>query len=278
MARMSRLSSESLSEDFTPHQILTSADQVHNELQRWWQSCPPALHDQPTDWRRQIRPTKLTVSETLQEEGISSVRSCVYGCIIYINHIMNPVLKEPQSQEVKDAIREIVEIAKETPEGYGLEMGLYFGLFMAGIAVFNDSETEDLLRRKMKADTRVSIYVCFHSIISMRLADHDSMRIAPLNCLKFSGEDNIDMVSNMTGDKYKPRWVSKCMFLLSLPFTLPFFPSIDLATPPELRMLTRYLQIYFCVMQQLSFECAHVPKDRQHHTRFCKKPNSSHFY
>jgi hypothetical protein len=137
---------------------------------------------------------------------------------------MNPDLKKPQSQEVTDAIRKIVEIAKETPEGYGLEMGLYFGLFMASIAVFNDSEIEDLLRRKMKADTRVSIYVCFHSIISMRLADHDSMRIVPLNCLKFSGEDNIDMELNMTGDEYKLRWMFNCMFPLSLPFTPPSFP------------------------------------------------------
>jgi hypothetical protein len=222
MARMSRISAESLSGDFT--QILTSANQVHDELQRWWRLCLPGVRDQPTDWRRQIRPTKLTVSETLKEEGISSVRSCVSGCIIYIHHIMNPVLKEPQSQEVKNAIREIIEIAKETPEGHGLEMGLYLGLFMAGIAVFNDSETEDLLRRKMKADTRVSIYVCFHSIISMRLADHDSMRIVPLNCLKFSGEDNIDMESNMTGEKYKLRWVLTCMYPLSLPFTPPSFP------------------------------------------------------
>lgn len=58
-----------------------------------------------------------------------------------------------------EAIAEILEIAKETPEGFGLEMGLYFGLFMAGIAVFNEPNEEDLLRRKLKADTSVSIYV-----------------------------------------------------------------------------------------------------------------------
>lgn len=231
MARMSRLSAESLSEDFTPYQIQTSANQIYNDLQRWWQSCPPALRDQPTDWRRQIRPTKLTVPETLQEEGMSSIRSCMYGCVIYINHIMNPVYKEPQSPQVTEAIREILGIAKETPEGYGLEMGLYFGLFMAGIAVFNDSETEDLLRRKMKADTRVSIYVRSLSSGFMRLADYDSMRIAPLNYWKSFGEDNTDMESNTTGGKYKPKWVSKCTS--SNPFTIS---SLFSRKPPRLAL------------------------------------------
>jgi hypothetical protein len=83
----------------------------------------------------------------------------MFGCIIYLNHILDPVCREPRKPEVAEAITEILEIAKETPEGYGLEMRLYFGLFMAGIAVFNETDMEDLLRRKLKAGTRVSIYV-----------------------------------------------------------------------------------------------------------------------
>lgn len=159
MARMSRLSSESMAKDADPAYVQATAASIRDDLNRWWQSCPPALRDQPTDWRRQIRPRKLTVPETLQEEGMSSIRSCLFGCIIYLNHILDPVCREPRKPEVTEAIVEILDIAKETPEGYGLEMGLYFGLFMAGIAVFNETETEDLLRRKLKADTSVSIYV-----------------------------------------------------------------------------------------------------------------------
>lgn len=64
------------------------------------------------------------------------------------------------------AISEILEIAKETPEGYGLEMGLYFGLFMAGISVFNETPEEELLKRKLKADTRVSIYVSITTFLA----------------------------------------------------------------------------------------------------------------
>jgi hypothetical protein len=32
-------------------------------------------------------------------------------------------------------------------------------MFMTGVAVFNDVETKNLLRRKLKADTNVGIYV-----------------------------------------------------------------------------------------------------------------------
>jgi hypothetical protein len=148
-----------MNKDADPVHIQSSAAIIRADLDRWWQSCPSALRDQSTDWRRQIRQRKLTVPETLQEEGMSSIRSCVLGCIIYLNHILDPNFREPRKLEVTEAIAAILDIAKETPEGYGLEMGLYFGLFMAGIAVFNEIETEDILRRKLKADSRVSIYV-----------------------------------------------------------------------------------------------------------------------
>lgn len=159
MARMSRLSAAALEEGADQNVIKITATGIEADLNRWWLSCPEEIREQPTDWRRQVREDKLTVSQTLQEEGISSIRCCMSGCIIYLNHILNPVYKEPRSPEVTRAIAEILEIAKETPEGYGLEMGLYFGLFMAGISVFNETPEEELLKRKLKADTRVSIYV-----------------------------------------------------------------------------------------------------------------------
>lgn len=161
MAQLSRLSSESMAEDADSESIRYQAKQIRIDLSKWWQSCPPALRDQSNDWRRQVRPRKLTVPETLEEEAFSSTKSCMLGCVIYLNHILNPVGDEPQRPEVREAIAEILEIAQEMPEGYGLEMGHYWGLFMVGISIFNDSETEALLRRKLKSDTRISIYVCF---------------------------------------------------------------------------------------------------------------------
>jgi hypothetical protein len=159
MARMSHLSAAALAEDADPVRVKATAAEIRADLSRWWLSCPDELRGQSNDWRRQVREEKLTVSQTLQEEGMSSIRSCMFGCVIYLNHILNPVYREPRCPEVTEAISEILEIARETPEGYGLEMGLYFGLFMAGIAVFKETDEEDLLRRKLKADQRVSIYV-----------------------------------------------------------------------------------------------------------------------
>jgi hypothetical protein len=165
MAKMSYLSAEGMKEDADPTKIQAAAAEIAADLYRWWQSLPAELRDQSNDWRRQVRQEKLTVDQTLQEEGMSSIRSCMFGCVIYLNHILDPVYKEPRKAAVSEAINEVLEIAKETPEGYGLEMGLYFGLFMAGIAVFNETETEDLVRRKLKSDTRVSIYVSISRIL-----------------------------------------------------------------------------------------------------------------
>jgi hypothetical protein len=159
MARMSHLSAAALEEDADQTQIRITASQIRADLNRWWLSCPIELREQSNYWRREVRDEKLTVSQTLQEEGVSSIRSCMFGCIVYLHHIVNPLFREARNPEVTDAIREILETSRETPEGYGLEMGLYFGLFMAGIAVFNETDKEDLIRRKLKADTRISIYV-----------------------------------------------------------------------------------------------------------------------
>lgn len=161
MAKLSRLSALSMSDlgIQQPSDIKIQADVIHDELLLWWQQCPPALRDQSNDWRTQSRPRKLTIPETLEEEAFSSTKSCKDGCIIYLNHILDPLGEHPQEQEVIEAVTDILEIAKEMPRGYGLEMGLYWGLFMAGIAIFNDLVAEELIRTKLKAETNSNIYV-----------------------------------------------------------------------------------------------------------------------
>lgn len=161
MAKLSHLSAQSLS-DFGrshPEVITEKAVGIKEELQIWFDQCPPELRDQQTGWRRIPRERKLTVAETLEAECFSSTRACVYGCIIYLYHILDPLGRQPQNPEVTNAIFEILQIAKETPEGYGLEMVLYWGIFMAGVAIFNDFAAENLIRRKLTSDTNISIYV-----------------------------------------------------------------------------------------------------------------------
>ncbi|KAF4630573.1 hypothetical protein G7Y89_g7562 [Cudoniella acicularis] len=189
MAKLSRLSSEAMSDlgRARPDLIVEKAARISDDLRIWWSNCPPALRDQSRDWRRLPRVRKLTVPETLEEEAFSSTKSCLCGCIIYLNHILDPLGLKPQRREVTDAVSEILEIANETPEGYGLEMGLYWGLFMAGVAIFNDVVAENLIRRKLKSDTSVSIY----------------------NYSKFFGNDNINMGQNMTGGRSKSKWEFK---------------------------------------------------------------------
>ncbi|PBP19635.1 C6 transcription factor OefC [Diplocarpon rosae] len=142
MAKLSRLSAQSMSDlgNQQPEEIAKQAAEIHDELLAWWQQCPPALRDQSNDWRTQPRLRKLTVPETLEEEAFSSTKSCMDGCIIYLNHILDPEGHQLQNQEVIEAVSDILQIAKEMPRGYGLEMGLYWGLFMAGIAIYNDRQ------------------------------------------------------------------------------------------------------------------------------------------
>jgi hypothetical protein len=170
MAKLSNLSAESMSESGmqNPDLIAKKAFKIHDELLAWWSTCPPALRDQSNDWRRQHRPQKLTIPQTLEEEAFSSTKSCMQACIIYLNHILDPLGQEPQKEEVINATSDILEIANETPTGYGLEMGLYWGLFMAGVAIFDNIVDEDLIRQKLKADRSVSIYVC-HEVTSSKL-------------------------------------------------------------------------------------------------------------
>jgi hypothetical protein len=161
MAKLSQLSSEALSNvgQDNPEMIAKKGSEIYEAMLHWWSQCPPALRDQNKNWRRLPREKKLTVSETLEEEAFSSTKACLLGCVIYLHHILDPVGRESQKQEVTEAINEILEIAEETPQGYGLEMGLYWALFMAGVAVFNDVLAEDLIRKKLRSDMTVSLYV-----------------------------------------------------------------------------------------------------------------------
>ncbi|PQE26091.1 Ergot alkaloid biosynthesis protein [Rutstroemia sp. NJR-2017a BBW] len=160
IAKVSRLSSRAMAAT-TPEeeaQVRMDALEIRNEVEMWWQSCPPGLRDQRTDWRRQPRERKLTVAETLEEEAFSSTKACMHGVVMFIYHIINPLGLEPQSAEIPEAIKDVLEIAEETPEGYGLEMGLYYGLFAVGITVVNNYTIEEVVRRKLKADTRIALY------------------------------------------------------------------------------------------------------------------------
>jgi hypothetical protein len=164
MAKLAKLSASSMSDDGKEHpeMITEKAFQIGHELRTWWQSCPSKLKDQSNYWRTQTREHKLTIKETLEEESFSSTRSCYSGCIIYLNHILDPFGQIPHSEEVLLAITDILETGKECPEGYGLEMGYYWGLFMAGIAIFNDDAAESLIRHKLENDSTGSIYVSIH--------------------------------------------------------------------------------------------------------------------
>lgn len=218
MAKLSRLSALSMSDLGLqqPEEIAVQAAEIHDELLAWWQQCPPALRDQSNDWRTQARPRKLTVPETLEEEAFSSTKSCKDGCIIYMNHILDPLGAQPQKQEVIEAVADILEIAKEMPRGYGLEMGLYWGLFMAGIAIFNDPVAEDLIRSKLKADTNSNIYVWaspFYNIcIILTIC---SMLTELLICSKFFGNDSTNIAGSLTGDRFRFKWAFTCKLLKS---------------------------------------------------------------
>jgi hypothetical protein len=100
---------------YQPDVIAETAYDVHDKLLAWWQSLPALLRDQSNDWRRHTRPRKLTVEETLEEEAFFSNKSCMHGCIIYLNHILDLLGRGPQKPEVIEAVNDILEIAKEIP-------------------------------------------------------------------------------------------------------------------------------------------------------------------
>jgi hypothetical protein len=161
MATLANLSADSMTEcgRHNPDPIHEKALSVGQELDEWWNSRPPELRDQDNDWRRHPRVKSLAEGELLEQESFSSIRSCKYACIIYLHHIINPTGVQPRGSEVSVAIEGILDIARKTPEGYGLEMGLLWGIFMAGVTIFNDTEVEALIRRKLSSDASISIYV-----------------------------------------------------------------------------------------------------------------------
>lgn len=174
MAFMSSLSTSSsdLTSNFDRGSILIpdTAAQVKANLQAWWDSREPKLPDTTNDWRILPLPTKLNPSDTLENEAFSRTKLCFYGCIIYLHQMMHPSPSFPsQGPELVRAVNEIFDIAEKTPDGHGLEIGLYWGLFMAGVAIFNDVGNENFIRWKMRSDTKcvfVRVRICFHSALS----------------------------------------------------------------------------------------------------------------
>ena len=111
MAKISRLSFVSMAQDADPESVEKEALQIAGGLLTWWQNCPPVLQAQKNDWRRENRPIKLTVPQTLAKDAASSTISCWYGCILYLNHIVNPNGHGAQPYDVTYAIEQILEIA-----------------------------------------------------------------------------------------------------------------------------------------------------------------------
>ncbi|KIW09855.1 hypothetical protein PV08_11956 [Exophiala spinifera] len=160
MASLSKLSAQSMTKfgRQNPHLIYEKAMSIQQGLHDWWRSRPPELRDQDNDWRCLPRAQPLAEPEVLEQESFSSIRSCKDACIIYLQHIINPTGIQPPGSEVSLAAEGILDIASKTPEGYGLEMGLLWGMFMVGVAIFNDTEAEALIRRKLRSDASISIY------------------------------------------------------------------------------------------------------------------------
>jgi hypothetical protein len=161
MANLSKLSAESMTEIGRQDVSLIreKAMSIERELEKWWSLQPPELRDQDNHWRRHPRMKLAGWRQSLEQESFSSLRCCKYACIIYLHHIMKPVPLQARGPEVSQAVEEILDIARNTPEGYGLEMGLLWGLFMAGVAIFDDSAAETLIRRRLSPAASISIYV-----------------------------------------------------------------------------------------------------------------------
>lgn len=147
-----------------PDLVYERAISIRQGLQAWWESQPANLRDQSNDWRSLTRDRPMEKAQILEQEAFSSIRSCKSACIIYLHHIIDPINDISQNSEVSSAIESILDIARKTPEGCGLEMGLLWGLFMAGVAISDDTEAEALIRRKLRSDASISIYVSVYSM------------------------------------------------------------------------------------------------------------------
>ncbi|KAK0386137.1 hypothetical protein NLU13_5974 [Sarocladium strictum] len=160
MACLSSLSAESMTTfgRSRPDLIYRRATSIRQELLIWWDAQPPELRDQRNDWRSLPCAKALDEAGMLEHESFASIRSCKFACTIYLQHTISPLAVHPLGSEVSAAVDDILSIARNTPEGYGLEMGLLWSIFMAGVAIFGDAEAEALIRRKLRSDASISIY------------------------------------------------------------------------------------------------------------------------
>jgi hypothetical protein len=204
MAKLAQLSSKSRNEPGA-QDLEEESLEIHKNLLNWWNTCPPQLRDQDINWREKVRLVKLTLSETLQQEAFSSMKSCLQGCVIYLNHILDPLGHKPQKQVVETAIQDIINIAKKIPPGYGLEMGHYFGLFMVGITIFNDILVEETIRQLLKADQRIGVYVSLLARSCEPMLTIHSTLVELYSCLNCCGKDSISTGLNMIGAKYRTK-------------------------------------------------------------------------
>lgn len=157
MAKLSSLSAESMIAIAEPTRIREKASEIREELFAWWNNCPAGLKQQDLKWRSRL--PKPSTAERLEAEAFSSTKACMCACMIYLSHIVDPSGKSSEQPLVSSAINGIFDIARETPAGTGLEMGLSWALFTAGAALFVDIEAEKFVRQKLTTDARVSLYV-----------------------------------------------------------------------------------------------------------------------
>ncbi|KAH7418778.1 fungal-specific transcription factor domain-containing protein [Cadophora sp. MPI-SDFR-AT-0126] len=154
MAKMACLSEASLSHQGESQS--RDAHTLHADLLAWWQSCPPQIRSQTNDWRDLSRRQPLGVDETLQQELFTRIRACRFGCELYLQHILNPLCKEPWKGA--SAVEEIMKIVDATPPGHGLELGLDWSMFVAGLSISCDYETEGFIRKYFCQEGRQSPY------------------------------------------------------------------------------------------------------------------------
>ncbi|KAI9738153.1 MAG: hypothetical protein M1818_005582 [Claussenomyces sp. TS43310] len=158
MVQISSLSFESLAEAKrdSSFAIQEKACKIRDEILAWWETCPTELKDQEIDWR--TKSGKLSAAQRLEKEAFASTRTCVLGCVLYLNHIVDPLGIPTAKHSVASAIQEILAHVVATPENAGLEMGLFYGLFTVGVALYKDPEREALVRRRLGSDMKVSLY------------------------------------------------------------------------------------------------------------------------
>lgn len=81
-------------------------------------------------------------------------------------------------------------------------------MFIAGIVIYNNPVTKDLIRAKLKAETASNIYVYIYLVFPyiLELTNHSTL-IELLIYWKSSGRDS---TSTSGDDKCKSKWGSTC--------------------------------------------------------------------